>query len=275
MKKLFLLVLVVVILALGVSVGQSASVEVTSDTELVLLPDNGIRGACVSAKLAWDGQKWIRQVGSYKAGFVVPSNHPAWQHAKSLVPPQRVGSVKWEPYGWALYDCDGKVISGAATTTETVTKTTVTAAAPAPANNLQADLDALKAKLAAAEAAEAKRLKDAAAAKRTAKPAPAVKKAPAVSPLAACKANLQTLQDEKAAADKTIGECQTALIKARADLETANSNWRTSEAYYKNALAKCEKTSLGFIPVLMSGLIGLFCGVVIGVLFARRKKTTP
>lgn len=165
--------------------------------------------------------------------------------------PTRNGNYKYESFGFTfLFPADG---TKSQTRSEAVQVTPITPppakaatqalpkiAPPAADPNLKAELDAVKARLAAAEEAERKRL-------ASAKPVVVVKKQSVVSPLAACKANAAEIQTKREAAEKLLGECQTALGKANTDLraseanlKTANDGWRVSEKWYKAALQKAK-----------------------------------
>lgn len=163
------------------------------------------------------------------------------------------------------------------------------------AKNL-AELNALKNELADAKAAEQKRLASAKPAETTLKievvsaPAPArkvpvAKKAPIVSPLAACKDRVQVLEGEKATAEKSLGECQAALGKANADLKTFETDLKTAKADMataakthaanlgtaKTELAKALGDGYALSTVIWFSLLFLVIGLIIGSIVRSRR----
>lgn len=149
------------------------------------------------------------------------------------------------------------------------------------ATELEKQLVAKRAELAALEAAESKRQKKAKLVVK-AKRAPAVvKKQPVVS------AKVQELESGKAMAEKSLGECQSELKKWQSAyaqkegaLETAKGNAVAAKTAYdknlleaKKMLAKAQEDGSIFSVVSMLRLLAaLIIGAIIGVLAGWRYK---
>lgn len=275
MKKLLFVVMLVVAMSIGYGqIAWSENIRI-QDIQKTLISDPQFskgKENCIFGKLVWDGSRWIGQVGKYNKYKVIADNHPAYAYVASLPIPQEKGTYMWEPFGHRLYDCGQPVVETIESSKTTIATTTELTA---PANaNIQGELDALKAKLAAAQEAEAKRLANAN------KPAPVkrVKRSTVIvtkiSPLAACEADLQTLRGEKTATDKSLSGCQTALSKATGDLAVANSKLETANKELMATKSTPAKksfyvTSYAFLWI---PLLGLIIGFLIGGAVTRRRN---
>lgn len=309
LAKISIVAVIMIIIAAGtIFAADTTTIPIQKIVEVVPVRHDPSQPDCsIAMQAVWDPKRltWRRQIIPFNGATAEMVTEEMKKLAAEKLVPNRNGIMDWESWKFTIiYPTDGapaRIIPKSETVIAPVAK-------PAPAPPvatvdpnaaLRANIEVVKAKTAALEAAETKRQKDAEdAAKikaeldairtknaaKAAMPAAVVKPRPKVvtiaKELAECKERATNLEKAELDATKSGEECQTALSTAQEDNKKLqkkyddlqkNSDDATVELQKELAVAK-RQPSLILLSIL--GLLALFSGMLImySIMSSRAKK---